>query len=335
MACKKTVLPLLGTAFIPGKMTDAIKEMEDEEMAEIALAEAFLFSAQPEKCAKQIEKYLMSEDIILRLTADILYTFVNMSLENERKVQKAREDVQDLLEKVFQEQAEKEIQAACLFTAYAVSLLIHIPLEKKVPSLNEYLRYLPMGHRMFAMHMMAHSAYLRGEYEKGIGIAQAALAMADQLYPIPFIYLKCVEAMCQINLKRSDDAVKLILEAWNIARLDHCVEPFVEYHSLLQGVLENGIKHQEPQIYKEVLAKVIHFSKGWRKTHNQVMKKQVTDLLTPVEFSIAMLACRNWTNQEIAIHMKLSVNTVKRYISIIFEKLQINKREELKAFVNQ
>lgn len=335
MECKKTVLPLLGTAFIPGKMTDAIKEMEDEEMAEIALAEAFLFSAQPEKCAKQIEKYLMSEDIILRVTADILCTFVNMTLENEKKVQEAREDVHDLLEKVFQEQTDKEIQAACLLTAYAVSLLIHIPLEKKIPSLNEYLRYLPMGHRMFAMHMMAHSAYLRGEYEKGIGIAQAALAMADQLYPIPFIYLKCVEAMCQINLKRSDEAVKLILEAWNIARLDHCVEPFIEYHSLLQGVLENGIKHQEPQIYKEVLAKVFHFSKGWRKTHNQVMEKQVTDLLTPVEFSIAMLACRNWTNQEIAIHMKLSVNTVKRYISIIFEKLQINKREELKAFVNQ
>ena len=335
MECKKTVLPLLGTAFIPGKMTDAIREMEDEEMAEIALAEAFLFSAQPEKCAKQIEKYLMSEDIILRVTADILYTFVNMTLENEKKVQEAREDVHDLLEKVFQEQTDKEIQAACLFTAYATSLLIHIPLEKKIPSLNEYLRYLPMGHRMFAMHMMAHGAYLRGEYEKGIGIAQAALAMADQLYPIPFIYLKCVEAMCQINLKRSDDAVKLILEAWNIARLDHCVEPFIEYHSLLQGVFENGIKHQEPQIYKEVLAKVIHFSKGWRKTHNQVMEKQVTDLLTPVEFSIAMLACRNWTNQEIAIHMKLSVNTVKRYISIIFEKLQINKREELKAFVNQ
>ena len=335
MKCKKTVLPLLGTAFVPGKMIDIINDIEDEELAEIALAEAFLFSAQPEKCAKQIEKYLMSEDIILRVSADILYTFVNMTLENEKKVQEARKDVSDLLEKVFQDQEDKEIQAACLFTTYAVSLLIHIPLEKKIPSLNEYLRYLPMGHRLFAMHMMAHSAYLNGEYEKGIGIVQAALAMADSLYPIPFIYLKCVEAMCQINLKKSDDAVKSILEAWDIARLDHCVEPFVEYHSLLQGVWEKGIKHQEPKVYKDVLEKVIYFSKGWRKTHNQVMKRQVTDLLTPVEFSIAMLACRNWTNQEIASHMKLSVNTVKRYVSVIFDKLQVNKREELREFVNQ
>ena len=335
MESKKTVLPLLGTAFVPGKMTDTIKEIEDEELADIAWAESFLFSTRPEKCAKQIEKYLMSKNIILRVSADVLYTFVNMTLEDEKKVQKAREDVHDLLERVFQEETDKEIQAACLFAAYAVSLLIHIPLEKKFPSLNEYLRYLPMGHRLFAMHMMAHSAYLNGEYEKGIGIVQAALAITDQLYPIPFIYLKCVEAMCQINLKKSDDAVKLITEAWDIARLDHLMEPFVEYHSLLQGVLENGIKHQEPKVYKDVLEKVICFSKGWRKTHNQVMKKQVTDLLTPVEFSIAMLACRNWTNQEIAVHMKLSVNTVKRYISVIFEKLQINKREELKAFVNQ
>ena len=145
-----------------------------------------------------------------------------------------------------------------------------------------------------------------------------------------------MEATCQINLKHPKDAVKSILEAWNVAREDQCLEPFIEYYSLLQGIFEIGVKQQESKIYKELIEKVIHFGKGWRKIHNQVMKKQVTDLLTPVEFSIAMLlACRGWTNQEIAEHMKLSVNTVKRYMSIILEKLQIKKRDELRNFVNQ
>lgn len=54
-----------------------------------------------------------------------------------------------------------------------------------------------------------------------------------------------------------------------------------------------------------------------------------------MEFSIAMLACRDWTNQEIAEHLGLSVNTVKHYVSGILEKLHIDKRDKIKDFVNQ
>ena len=55
----------------------------------------------------------------------------------------------------------------------------------------------------------------------------------------------------------------------------------------------------------------------------------------PLEFSIAMLACRNWTNQEIAEYLGLSMNTVKHYVSGILEKLGIDKRDKIKNFVNQ
>ena len=61
----------------------------------------------------------------------------------------------------------------------------------------------------------------------------------------------------------------------------------------------------------------------------------MTSLLTPLEFSIAMLACRDWTNQEIADYLELSVNTVKHYISVILEKLGVDKREKLREYVNQ
>ena len=40
MKCKRMVLPLLGTAFEPGRLADTLNEFEDEEIAQ---AEAYFF----------------------------------------------------------------------------------------------------------------------------------------------------------------------------------------------------------------------------------------------------------------------------------------------------
>lgn len=48
-----------------------------------------------------------------------------------------------------------------------------------------------------------------------------------------------------------------------------------------------------------------------------------------------MLASKGWTNREIADHLSMSVNTIKHYLSRIFQTLGVEKREELKPFVNK
>ena len=327
----------MGSTFTPGEasgVVDAIKA-EDKELAEIAEAEIFYFSAQTKKCVWIVEKYLKSEDIMLRMSADLLYTFANMTLGNIKAVQMAREDVNICMKNALQNNSEPEVQAVCLFTVYAICILIHIPPENNFPLLQDYLKYLPKGQRLFALHMMAHDAYLEREYAKGEGIAQAAMAMPEEIYPIPFIYLNCLAAICQINQKDSGSAYKSVMKAWKIAVKDKFVEPFIEYQGLLQGVLEVWIKNQEPKSYKKLMKAVNAFGSGWKKIHNPEMQRTVTDRLTPMEFSIAMLASRDWTNKEIAEHMCLSVNTIKHYVSIILAKLGIDKRDELKHYVNQ
>ena len=159
--------------------------------------------------------------------------------------------------------------------------------------------------------------------------------MADGVYPISMIYLGCVQAVCQINLKEQEEAIQTVTRAWERARADKFMEPFIEYHGLLQGTMEVCIRKKEPEMYKKLVDGVLAFSRGWMKIHNPKTQKAVTDLLTPLEYSIAMLACRDWTNQEIAEHLGLSVNTVKHYVSGILEKLQIDKRDKIKEFVNQ
>ena len=89
MKCKRMVLPLLGTAFEPGRLADTLNEFEDEELAEIAQAEAYFFQHRQKPVCK--------------------------------------------LQK---------------------SVLIHIPPEKELPLLSDYLRYLPEGQRLFAMNLL-------------------------------------------------------------------------------------------------------------------------------------------------------------------------------------
>ena len=59
----------------------------------------------------------------------------------------------------------------------------------------------------------------------------------------------------------------------------------------------------------------------------------MADDLSTSEFTAAMLAARGWTNQEIADHLGLSPNTVKRYLSNAMNTLGIRHRQDLKKFM--
>lgn len=175
--------------------------------------------------------------------------------------------------------------------------------------------------------------YLKGDYARALGICQAALAFNSESYLIPMIYIYCMIATCHINLKNTDGAKSALLKAWERARKDELLEPFIEHHGLLQGLLESSVKKEFSEVYKRLNKAAIAFSRGWVAIHNPRTGNDVTAELTTMEFSIAMLASRGWSNQEIAEYLKLSVNTIKQYLSTIYMKLNINKRGELKQYL--
>ena len=48
---------------------------------------------------------------------------------------------------------------------------------------------------------------------------------------------------------------------------------------------------------------------------------------------MAMLACRDWSNDEIARHMGVSRGTVKNRLSSVYAKLGIGSRAELARYM--
>ena len=63
----RVILPLVGSAFQPGKAAEAIEKIEDKELAQIAQGEYYFFSAQAEKCVETVKDYLDHDDVMLRL----------------------------------------------------------------------------------------------------------------------------------------------------------------------------------------------------------------------------------------------------------------------------
>ena len=324
-------MPLLNGPFLPGHCREYVESIPDAQLRDIAWAEYYYFSGQPEEAAKIAELYLSHDELSLRLSACLIYTYANLSIGQIQRAKHTLAQIQNTL--TSQEQLSPQLQATAVFAITTASVLLHLPLPSGLISLKEHLRLLPPGLRMFALYVQAHQTYLEGEYGKSIGIVETAFALEGQQYPIPSIYLHLVAVMDYMSLKQPEHAQAHLLAAWKLAQPDDLIEGFGEHHGLLGGMLEAVLKKDWPEDFRRIIAITYRFSAGWRKVHNPETGHPVADNLTTTEFAAAMLAARGWTNQEIASHLGISPNTVKQYISTALQKLNIKQRKDLKQYM--
>ncbi len=328
----RVAMPLLNTPYRPGHCMDSILKMEDPDSRAIALAEYYYFSGQSEKASGIAEKYLKHEDIALRLSACWIYAYANLALDRITQVRVAMSEVQETLAGVNDETPMRD-RALIVCVSTGASVLLHLPLPKILTPLKDYIHMMRPGLRLFILYIQAHHSYLNKQYGATIGIAETALALEGESYPIPEIYLHIVAAMGYMNLKKPEQAKAHLLEAWEKAKLDDFIEAFGEHHGLLGGALEATFKSDYPDDFRRMINITYKFSAGWRKIHNADTGHNVADNLTTTEFAAAMLAARDWSNKEIAAHMGISENTVKKYIATALQKLNISQRKELGKFM--
>ena len=324
-------MPLMNTPFRPGRCLAAVEAMEAGPRRDIAQAEYYYFTGQPEQAARAAGAYLTSPDMGAHLSACLIYAYANLSIG---EIQHARFAL-DEMQKFLAAGAEKapHLRAAGAFVAATSAVLLHLPLPEELPEVEGLLPLLPTGLRAFALYVQAHALYLKGAYAHSAGIVEATLSMGASGYPIPAIYLHLIAVMDYMSLKQTERAEAHLLTAWEIARPDDLIEGFGEHHGLLGAMLEAVIKPGWPEDFKRIIDITYRFSAGWRRVHNPLTGHDVADDLTTTEFAIAMLAARDWTTQEIAQHLKISVNTVKTHISEAMRKLNVQNRKDLKQYM--
>ena len=233
-------------------------------------------------------------------------------------------------------QQPESIQMAAVYDAlrYLLSVFFHTDGNIE-PVQEEHTALLPEGTRLYLLYAVAHGLYLQKRYQQALGVAQSALVMAAGRFPSVCVYLNLVGSMVATNLHDAGLAADFFHRAWQIAQKEDYIQPFVEHHGLLQGQIERYIRDKEPEQYNRIAEKVMAFSRGWMKIHNPDSSNKVTDRLSPYEFSLAMMAVRGKSNQEIADYLHISINTVKFHLSNIYQKVEVSNRRELERFLNR
>ena len=323
---------LMSSAFPLGRCIEFIESIDDVPQKEMAYAEYYYFSGRHEKAVEYAEMYLNCEDIMLKLSASLIYTFANLSLDRIHSARFGLERLKEYLKEAMLEETDKKTRACCVFVATAAHTLLHIPVGD-LPPLAEYLSEFTKGMQLWGAYVLAHKAYLVKDYQRSLGIVQTCLMTCSKVYPIAMIYLNLVVAMDLMNLKETDKAKVYFMKVWEISRPDNLIEGIGEHHGLLQVLIETCMKKDYPEDYARIINITYKFSAGWRRIHNPDTNEDVADNLTTTEFTIAMLANRGWTNKEISEYLEITPRTVKQHLTCVFNKLNIENRKQLKNFM--
>lgn len=318
--------------FAPGKAMDYIESIEDPDDRAMALCEYHYMRGDFKECTIIAEPYMDSENPVLRSTSALFCVFSNLCRGHLVKSHHAAAVIHNTLEEVTGGNYPKETFASCLLCAKFLKVQLHLPLDD-LKKMEHQMRYLDEGVRLMACYLLAHIAYLEKDYERALGIAETALAFASEDILVPQIYLGIVATMALVNLKRIEDAREALHYAWHAAKQDGFFVPFVEHYNLLQGMVEKEFKNVYPQDLEKIRQVAKDFNESWYKVYNEKSNYKVAENLTPTEFTVAMLYSRNWRAKEIAEHMELSERTIMNYITLVYDKLQINSKKELCGFM--
>ncbi len=318
--------------FEPGSSDIYIKKLSGSESKTLARCERHYYRGEGEDCYRLAQSLMENESGAIRISAKLMAGFGALCMGD---AQKAGEIIHTMLNSYREKttagycftEEEKQLLA---FTHNLSITLIHL---EGMETLPVALHRLPMGIRLIALYVEAHRQYLNANYGEAIGTAKTALSLKDGTYPVGETYLNLVIAMCYINQKDSAQANKHFLAAWEIARPERFYEPFAEHHGLLGGMVEINLRKDEPEAFAAITQQVYRFAQAWRDIHNSHNNASVADVLTTMEFTIAMLASKSWRNEQIATHLNISVNTVKAMLKRTYKKLGVTGRNDLKNYM--
>ncbi len=329
----RTPMPLMNLSYVPGSCMDAINAMTDEESKAFALAEYYYATGDAEKACEQIELYSEMHGYGFKPAASVIYTFSHLSMGNVQFAKMGLGAIRDEIEKTKDHVPPQE-RAMQVFVETTASLGLNLPEPEE--RLQDYMYLLPKGMRIYACYVIACEMIKKKKCEKAVGTIELATFINKKDYPLALLYCHVICAVAYMDLKDVAQAVEHFEKAWELAYPDGLLEPIAEHHAVLGGLVERCVKPKYPGEYEKITALAKRYDSGKKRMSDRYSSMAEYDMpepLTSMEMVVATLACREWSNAEIAQHIHLSTHTVKHYLSVVYQKIGISTRKELKEYM--
>lgn len=190
----------------------------------------------------------------------------------------------------------------------------------------------------FANLIYGRYLLVKEEYSKLLAISGQMLEIAGIFSNVMYkIYTYVYIAIAKYYTNKPDKAVEMLEEAVHLAYEDGIVMPFIELSGEL-SIIITKVKVPENDVkYAEFISSIKSVNKKYGKGLTTVKKASMNTQsygLTKRELEVAKLAAQRMSNKEIADMLFIAESTVKSNLKIIFNKLSINSRGELKNFFN-
>ncbi len=317
----RKIMPLVSARFAPGSAREYIETIEDHEEKQLALADYYQYSGEPQKAVAIAKKYLDHEDMAVKLPAHTICFISGLAIGDAALARKAFRSLEQI-ESAFDHHGSGKyctniLRIILYLNGDEVNPPVYIPEE------------LPNGVRYFATFFLALYEYLNERFEKVIGMAKNALILGAEKYPIPKIYLHLISAAALIRLKDLKEAEHQCDLAWEIARADGFFAPFAQLYVLLAGLNGKCIRKTDPEGYREISSYANTYISTWMDVHDGLIDWCPNNGLTKTEQIVAMLFGTGFSAKEIAGLMGLSVNTIKTHIARAYGKTAAKDRGEL------
>ena len=329
-----TVMPFQTLSFQPGTAKAAINTIPNDNLRQMATAEYMYYTGNAEKAAEIAGLYLDHGEINIRITAAYIYAFATMHLHRHNKSVTAFRILEQSLNEARKNHSP-QIQRKARMILYAARIIMNLPADDMEYDISRLVPELPEGLKTWACCIRCYELYRKEKFEQILGVVETANAFTSEIYPIPLGYLNAFAAIALVNQRRIREAEPYLDKVIELCQPDGMYEILGEMQIMLHGLVDVYIKSRLPSDAETIDAITNDFFQGWL-----AMRKLLTDGAAPAgmnktEFIMAVLAGRGWKNREIANYLGFSENTVKKYLSNVFEKLNAENRQELTDILRQ
>ena len=146
-----------------------------------------------------------------------------------------------------------------------------------------------------------------------------------------YLLLICSAALCSAGDMQASEAH--LRETMSLAMPYDYVIPFTEFLTLHSGLIESVSQQEYPEQYRRVIQLWTRCWKNWMAVRGRLTMSSATAILSNREYHLAHLLADDLTYAEAAERLGMSVGSVKNMASVIYAKLHVGGKTELKNYV--